>query len=118
MVTVLPPARTVPAMPRLEAGDHLDQAVFHARYKAIPPAFHAELIGGVVIVPSPLLPDHGAYHALVITWLGTYWIATPGTRVRDNTTAILGPQSEPQLDAALIIDPAYVGLAGLQKFLG
>jgi Uma2 family endonuclease len=93
----------------LEAGDHLDQATFHERYKAMPPAFRAELIGGVVIVPSPLLPDHGEYHAMVITWLGTYAIATPGTRVRDNATAILGPRSEPQPDAALIIDPAYGG---------
>lgn len=103
------PARTAPAMPRLEAGDHLDQATFHERYQTMPPAFRAELIGGVVIVPSPLLPDHREYHALVIGWLITYWIATPGTRVRDNATAILGPSSEPQPDAALIIDPAHGG---------
>lgn len=96
-------------MPRVEAGDHLDQATFHERYKAMPPGFRAELIGGVVIVPSPLLPEHGEYHALVMGWLINYWVATPGTRVRDNATAILGPASEPQPDAALIIDPLYGG---------
>ena len=101
------------SMPRVEAGDHLDQATFHERYKAMPPEFRAELIGGVVIVPSPLLPEHGECHALVMGWLINYAIATPGTRVRDNATAILGPTSEPQPDAALIIDPAYSGQTGI-----
>jgi Uma2 family endonuclease len=97
------------SMPRVEAGDHLDQATYHERYKAMPPGFRAELIGGVVIVPSPLLPEHGECHALVMGWLINYSIATPGTRVRDNATAILGPTSEPQPDATLIIDPSYGG---------
>ena len=100
-------------MPRVEAGDHLDQATYHERYKAMPPGFRAELIGGVVIVLSPLLPEHGECHALVIGWLINYSIATPGTRVRDNATAILGPTSEPQPDAALIIDPGYGGQTGI-----
>src|SRR4030095_7075811 len=38
----------------LEAGNHLNQATFHARYEARPSVFRAELIGGVVLVPSPL----------------------------------------------------------------
>jgi Uma2 family endonuclease len=90
----------------------LDQATFHQRYKAMPAGFRAELIGGVVIVPSPLKPEHSEYHALAMMWLGTYWAATPGTRVRDNATAILGDSSEPQPDGALIIDPAYGGQTG------
>lgn len=100
---------------RVEAGDHLEQATFHERYKAMPSGFRAELIGGVVIVPSPLLPEHGEYHALVVGWLTNYWIATPGTRVRDNATAILGPASEPQPDAALIIDPTCGGQTGFSE---
>jgi Uma2 family endonuclease len=104
-----------PQIPPLEAGDHLDQATFHQRYKSMPAGFRAELIGGVVIVPSPLKPEHGEYHALVMMWLGTYWVATPGTRVRDNATAILGDTSEPQPDAALIIDPAYGGQTGYSE---
>lgn len=99
-------------LPRVEAGDHLDQATFHARYKAMPPRFHAELIGGVVIVPSPLLPEHGEYHALVMGWLTHYWINTPGTVARDNATVILGPTSEPQPDCVLLIDPACGGQTG------
>ena len=67
-------------LPPLEAGDHLDQATFHARYEAMPPDFRAELIGGVVFVPSPLRSEHGESHALVMGWLTNYWSATPGTR--------------------------------------
>ncbi len=102
-------------IPPLEAGDHLDQATFHQRYKAMPAGFWAELIGGVVIVPSPLQPEHGESHALAMMWLGTYWVATPGTRVRDNATAILGGTSEPQPDGALIIDPACGGQMGYSE---
>ncbi|ETX04283.1 MAG: hypothetical protein ETSY2_29675 [Candidatus Entotheonella gemina] len=108
-------AAVVPLMPPLEAGDHLDQATFHQRYQAMPAGFRAELIGGVVIVPSPLKPEHGEYHALVMMWLGHYWAATPGTRVRDNATAILGDTSEPQPDGVLIIDPAYGGQTGYSE---
>jgi Uma2 family endonuclease len=99
----------------LEAGDHLDQATFHARYAAMPPNFRAELIGGVVFVPSPLRSEHGESHALVMGWLTNYWIATPGTSVRDNATAILGDDSEPQPDAALVIEPESGGQSSISE---
>jgi Uma2 family endonuclease len=105
--------RTASSMPRLEAGDHLDQASFHERYEAMPPDFRAELIGGMVLVPSPLSSEHGIYHALVMGWLTTYWVATPGTWARDKATAILGDTSEPQPDGALVIDPACGGQSAL-----
>lgn len=97
------------ALPPLEAGDHLDQPTFHERYEAMPPGFRAELIGGVVIVPSPLRVDHAEYHVDVNLWLGMYRARTPGVRCRDNGTAILGDDSEPQPDLALVIDPAHGG---------
>jgi Uma2 family endonuclease len=99
----------------LEAGDHLDQATFHARYEAMPPDFRAELIGGVVFVPSPLRSEHGESHALVMGWLMNYWIATSGTRVRDNATAILGDDSEPQPDATLVIEPGSGGQSSVSE---
>jgi Uma2 family endonuclease len=102
-------------LPPLEAGDHLDQATFHARYEAMPPDFHAELIGGVVFVPSPRRLEHGVSHALVMGWLIHYSIATPGTQVWDNTTAILGDDSEPQPDAALIIEPESGGQTSVSE---
>src|ERR687886_410994 len=106
MITVLGATQVPPRLPPLEAGDHLDQATFHACYKAMPPSFHAELIGGMVILPSPLSRGHGVYHALVMGWLVNYCIATPGTLTADNTTTILGELSEPQPDGVLLIEPA------------
>src|SRR5215510_6643277 len=106
-------AQTLLRLPLVEAGDHLDQVTFHEHYKAMPPAFRAELIGGVVLVPSSLSRGHGIYHALVMAWLGNYWIATPGTLTADNTTTILGEFSELQPDGVLIIEPAAGGQTGL-----
>ena len=93
----------------------MDQPTFHERYKAMPSGFHAELIGGIVIVPSPLSWGHGSHHALIMTWLGNYWIATPGTHAADNTTMILGETSEPQPDGALLITPASGGRTRLSE---
>lgn len=95
--------------PRLETGDRLDQPTFHRLYENTPKDFKAELIQGTVIVPSPLRWDHGKPHALVMTWLGVYYAATPGTDTADNVTVLLPPDDEPQPDAALIIKPACGG---------
>jgi Uma2 family endonuclease len=102
-------------LPPLEAGDHLDQRTFHERYEAMPPGFRAELIGGVVIVPSPLSLDHGFHHALVMGWLVNYTIATPGISMADNATTILSETSEPQPDGVLIIEPAFGGQTSLSE---
>jgi Uma2 family endonuclease len=96
-------------LPPLENGDHLDQKTFHARYEAMPPETRAELIGGIVYMSSPLKRPHGRYHSKIMTWLGTYEAATPGTESLDNTTAILGSESEPQPDAFLVILPECGG---------
>ncbi len=96
-------------LPLLEAGDHLDQTTFHALYKKMPASLHAELIGGVVRVPSPLSQEHGLSHALMMAWLVNYAIATPGTQAGDNMTTILGNTSEPQPDGALLVAPTAGG---------
>jgi Uma2 family endonuclease len=90
-------------LPPLETGDRLDQPKFHARYEAMPPHVRAELIGGIVYMPSPLKADHGFTHADVMFWLGSYKSETPGIEALDNTTSILGKDSEPQPDDSLII---------------
>jgi len=60
-------------------------------------------------VCSPLKPRHGRYSVRIIRWLGEYEEATPGTEVLDNTTNILGPDSEPQPDGSLLILPECGG---------
>lgn len=104
-----------PLIPRLEAGDCLDQVAFHERYQAMPSHFRAELIGGMVIVPSPLSSEHSQYHALIMGWLTNYWGATPGIRAQDNATTILGDISEPQPDGALVIEPEHGGQTAVSE---
>ena len=96
-------------LPPLEPGDHLDQETFHRRYEAMPEDFRAELIGGIVFMPSPVSRPHGRTHSLVIRWLGAYEDATPGVEVLDNATNILDEESEPQPDSCLFILPEKGG---------
>jgi Uma2 family endonuclease len=69
----------------------------------MPRHVRAELIGGVVYMPSPVKVEHGDVHGELVTWLKLYKAATPGTRAFDNATQILGQDSEPQPDASLVI---------------
>jgi len=101
-------------MPQLEAGDRLDQPTFHARYEAMPAGTRAELIGGIVHMPSPLKRPHGRGHTRIMHWLSEFETATPGVEAYDNTTNILGEQSEPQPDACLIIAPSKGGQTRIQ----
>jgi hypothetical protein len=102
-------SRRSKAVPPLENGDRLDQKTFHARYEAMPPDTRAELIGGIVFMPSPQKLPHGRYQHLLSHWLGDYEVATPGTQVLDNSTSILGPESEPQPDSCLRLLPECGG---------
>lgn len=93
----------------LEPGDRLDQPTFHARYEAMPPGFRAELVGGFVVVPSPLSIDHAHHHLHVCTWLGVYQSVTHGVLPLDAATVILAADSEPQPDACLTLEPSLGG---------
>lgn len=105
-----PPTRsTVPDLPPLRAGERLDQKTFHARYELMPEKVKAELIGGIVYMPSPLSADHGDPHLIVNTWVGVYQARTPGVVGSDNATVILGEFSEPQPDVSLRLLPEYGG---------
>ena len=88
----------------LAHGDRLTRDEFERRYQAMPNLKKAELIDGVVYMPSPVRVIHGKPHALIMTWLGGYWAATPGVELMDNTTVRLDEGNEPQPDALLRID--------------
>ncbi|MBD2500272.1 Uma2 family endonuclease [Anabaena azotica] len=91
--------------PPLENGDKLTRAEFERRYHAMPNLKKAELIEGVVYLPSPVrAKKHGKPHASIITWLGTYEAATPGVETLDNPTVRLDADNEPQPDAVLRIE--------------
>lgn len=104
-----PPAHNV-EVPPLVAGDRLTREEFHRRYEAMPLIKKAELIEGVVYMPSPVaFEGHCAPHADLIGWLTHYRAHTPGTRVGDNGTLLLDLDNEPQPDAFLRISPEYGG---------
>jgi Putative restriction endonuclease len=101
---------TITDLPRtLVEGQQLDQPTFHALYEAMPPGTRAELINGVVFIPSPVSTTHGIAHVPVIVWLDYYAEKTAGVQVLDNATAVLGWKSEPQPDAMLRILPEWGG---------
>ena len=108
--TPVPPVALESDVPLLENGDRLTRNEFERRYDAMPHLKKAELIEGVVYVPSPVrYQHHGAPHALLIGWLVHYAAGTPGVGVSDNTTVRLDLDNEPQPDALLLIDPTCGG---------
>jgi Uma2 family endonuclease len=86
----------------LEAGDHLTRDEFHRRYLANPRIKKAELIEGVVYVPSPVrVRHHGRPHSYMMAWLGNYVSAAPDIIMADNSTVFLDDLAEVQPDAFL-----------------
>jgi Uma2 family endonuclease len=101
-------ATHVEAPVSLEAGDHLTREEFHRRYCARPDIKKAELIDGVVYVPSPVRADlHGDPHTAVAGWLYAYKARNPAVHVPSDTTVLLnadGIPDEVQPDACLWVD--------------
>lgn len=99
-------------VPPLEPGDRLTRDEFERRYAAMPHLKKAELLEGVVYMPSPVrYSRHGQPHADLVTWLNAYRAETPHVGIGDNTTIRLDLDNEPQPDALLLIDPALGGSA-------
>ena len=97
-------------VPPLCNGDHLDRHEFERRYNAMPEVRKAELIEGVVYMPSPVsFENHAEQHFHLTMWLGAYRAHTPGVRGADNATVRLDMENEPQPEALLLIDPARGG---------
>jgi Uma2 family endonuclease len=98
------------AVPPLESGDRLTRDEFLRRYEAMPDLKKAELIQGVVYVPSPVRYQyHGRQNHHLLTWLGHYEAGTPGVEGSGNTTVLLDPKSAPQPDGVLFINPDHGG---------
>jgi hypothetical protein len=110
--------RVEQCVPPLEAGDRLTRDEFLRRWQAHPEIKKAELIGGMVFMPSPVSTEHGDLDSDVGLWLGTYRIATPGTASGHNTTSFI-MEGTPQPDLNLRILPEYGGTSRREgKYLG
>jgi len=107
-------AATSTTIQPLESGDRLTRAEFERRYHAMPHLKKAELIEGVVYVPSPVRSaSHAKPHGFIVTWLGVYAAHTPGVEFNDNATVRLDMDNEPQPDALLRIDEQLGGQSRL-----
>ena len=113
---VAPVVAPAVSVPLLEPGDRLTLAEFERRYEAMPEVKKAELIEGVVYLPSPVRMDvHAGPQADLLTWLGVYRSATPGISAGDNATLKLDNDNMPQPDALLMVDPPEGGQASIDS---
>src|SRR5262245_28044590 len=109
MTTVSPSRGGAGGENELATGDHMTREEFHRIYAATSDAFRAELIGGIVYVPSPLRRQHGVHHLLLGALFAAYAARTPGVEVGDNATVLLGEDAEPQPDLYLRLLPESGG---------
>ena len=117
------PTLTVPrspvkadGIPPLNAGDRLSRAEFERRYQARPDLKKAELIEGVVHMPSPVrFVQHGQAHIALAGWLANYLAATPGVTGGDNVTIRLDYENEVQPDAFLRLDVTLGGRSSITE---
>jgi len=102
--------------PPLENGARLSRAEFERRYEAMPHIKKAELIEGVVYMPSPVRHlRHGNPHARIMGWLANYYATTPGVDLSDNVTVRLDANNEVQPDALLRIETALGGASRVSE---
>ncbi len=103
-------------IPPLESGDRLTRDEFERRYNAMPNLKKAELIEGVVYMPSPVRhKSHSKPHRRINAWLTIYCESTPGTDAGDNGTIRLDTDNEPQPDATLFIEESAGGRTGISE---
>jgi hypothetical protein len=103
------PLLTQLSTPPLLEGDSLTSDEFLSRWDAIPDLKRAELIDGIVYMPSPVSLRHQEYAAFLNIWLGFYACATPGCRPGLEGTWLMGERQVPQPDVTLCIRPELGG---------
>lgn len=114
-VRTIAPQRKIPP---LENGDRLTRPEFERRYAAMPHIKKAELIEGVVYMPSPVRYEgHGRQHSELNGWLVVYRASTPGVEGADNATVRLDMDNEPQPDLLLRLVEDGQSRVGTDGFL-
>jgi hypothetical protein len=104
------PAPTREMIPPLVDGERLTRDEFERRYDAMPHLKKAELIEGVVHMPSPVRYDqHSSPHFSLVGWLWVYRAGTPGVGSAADGSILLDLPNMPQPDAFLIIRPELGG---------
>lgn len=106
---------TVPDPMPLENGDHLTREEFERRYEAMPHIKKAELVEGVVHMPSPVSNTHSWAHGQIMGWLVVHCAATPGVKLNGNATVRLDEYNEVQPDVLLRLEPEAGGRSRISE---
>jgi Uma2 family endonuclease len=118
MTTVAHPPRPLAqgTIPLLHNGDRLTREEFERRYRAMPEVNKAELVEGIVYMPSPVRATcDGQPHADLVTWMNYHRSKTPGLIIVDNGTVRLDEDNERQPDVMLLIPQAVGGAARIDE---
>src|SRR5260370_41482848 len=97
-------------------GQRLTLEEFLQRWEEQPGLKLAELIEGVVYLPSPVGAAHASHHALAGGWVTYYAARTPGCGTGNDGTWLMRG-SAPQPDVYLRILPEYGGQSHDEKGL-
>lgn len=100
-------------IPPLVQGDKLTRQEFLRRWEKMPDLKRAELIGGIVYMPSAVRRRHGTTERHLSGWLSIYEAATPGLDGANNTTWFM-LEDAPQPDADLRILPEFGGQSSMK----
>ena len=100
-----PATAVVPKEPLLKAGMRLEAPEFHLRYSRMPDLHKAELIEGIVHMPSPTNLKHNLGHASLTQWIAHYATYTPDTFAGANGSVLLNLDNEVQPDAVMCYWP-------------
>lgn len=95
--------------PPLIEGDSLTSSEFLRRWEEMPSVKRAELIDGIVCMPSPVSLVDGDYEIFLGAWLSFYALGTPGCRPSIEGTWLMGERQNPQPDITLRILPECGG---------
>jgi Uma2 family endonuclease len=109
----MPLAAPVSPPPLLE-GDTLTSDEFLCRWEEIADLKRAELIEGIVYMPSPVSLGHGRFESFLNIWLGFYATGTPGCLPSLEATWLMVGRNVPQPDVTLTILPEYGGQSGIK----
>lgn len=101
--------------PLLRDGDRLTREEFLRRWEKMPDLKRAELIDGIVYMPSPVSDFHDEFHSRLASWLTYYATATPWCRYGIAGTWLMSPDSAPQPDLTLRIRPESGGQSRIES---
>ena len=97
----------------LVGGERLSREEFLRRWDRLPDLKRAELIGGIVYLPSPLGRPHARLEPHVSLCLAYYAGFTPGSECLANGTWLMLDDA-PQPDCALRVLPEYGGQSRME----